>query len=356
MKNRLSYILFSFFFSLSISGCGDDLAAPETEDELVPITFSSDIITNTGMDVQTKAETETDFPNSGNIAILAAKGNSDEIKATDWLQKNLLLNHKEATAGTKNTDSYPVTINAGTQYWSFNPAEYLTFAAYSPMAGNALSIIDTDNKTLKVDIGTDKTFPDLLYTTPVGPYNKEDGKSAISLGEFQHAMSKLVVKVIPVDKDGTIIKDENLARINVKITSLMIDTKVTSGTFSFTSADPEWTPGSVQANYRTVYTLVNSETTLPYSSAAEYYMLPGTQANSRIYLKIKDVVDTEYTELTIDQFKLSSTAATLEAGKTTTLTIKLKVIDIETGEDPATTLEGTLTDWVYKGNSNVEIQ
>lgn len=166
-------------------------------------------------------------------------------------------------------------------------------------------------------------------------------------------MAKLVVKVIPVGRDGNAII--NTSGISVKVTELKIDTKVTSGTFSLTATNPTWTLGK-QETYRTVYTLVNSETALPYTSSAEYYLLPGAQTNSRIYLKIKDVVDTEYTELTIDQFKSSSTAVILEAGKTTTLTIKIEVIDVETGEDLKTFLEGTLTDWVYKGNSNIEIE
>lgn len=353
MKRQSLYFLTCLYLGFSASGCGNDIATPEAGDGLVPITFSSGIITNTSTDVQTKAT--TDFPNSGSIAILAAKGSSAGAQATDWTPGHLLLNHEQATAGTKNADnSYPVNVNAGTKYWPFSPAEYLTFAAYSPLAGNALSV-DTDNKTLKVDISTDKTFPDLLYTIPVGPFNKEDGKSTVSLGEFRHAMSKLVVKVIPVDRDGKTIT--NTAGINVKVIELRIDTKVTSGTFSFTNTNPVWTPGSMQADYRTVYTLINSTTALPYTSSAEYYLLPDTQTLSRIYLKINDIVDTEYANYTINQFKsTSNTGVTLEAGKITTLTIKLEVVDVETGEDPRTFLEGTLTDWVYKGNSEVEIE
>lgn len=372
MKNRLSYILFSFFFSLSVSGCGDDLAAPEAEGELVPITFSTSIRTSVSTEPAREAQTKAEdaiptFPNSGNIAIIAANGGS-ETTPTDWAAGNLFLSHAAATASigtlTDGTTTYPIKLSAPT-YWPFDPDKYLGFVAYSPASHTALTNNGSTELTVTAN-GTDKIFPDLLYTTPTTGYNKVSGKNGVSLGEFKHAMAKLVIKVIPIDAitglevTGDVIKD-------LKITKLDIQTKVTTGNLDLNSDTPAWvlTDPETSASAIKMYTLVSTDTALPYNSEGkgEYYLFPATNGVNTVELSqigftLKDGSITSVDETyAISEFKVNQDESVkLEMGKITTLNIKVKVTSIETGDDDNTTLEGTLIDWVYKGNSDVTIE
>ena len=361
---------------LFLSGCSNDVTTVEGNGVL-PILFSVNQ-TGTATEVHTKSDAPATFPNSGKIAVIAAKSNS-VMTPTDWSKSNLYLNHVAATAGigtvsdvidngvTTKVTTYPVTLNT-TAYWPFNPNEYLEFVAYSP--AEHLTLSHDENSPAKLTVsadGSSKNFFDLLYTTPTAAYNKASGKDgAVSLGEFQHAMAALVVKVTPIDAitlqpiTGDAIKDLKIAKLNVQ-------TKVTTGELNISSGTPTWvlTNPANGAAYITSKTLISSNTSLPYNSEKEEcYLFPATtEVNtvelSRIEFMLMDgsitSVDTTYD---IKDFKQtpSGESVKLEMGKTTVLNIKVKVTSIQTGEDNKTTLEGTLVDWIYKGNSSVTIE
>ena len=301
----------------------------------------------------------TDFPHEGDIAVMAAKTTKDATNV-DW--SNLYLD-MAATVGTKSNGKYPVTLKS-VQYWPFNADEYLRFAAYSPSAAKK----EGANSALLTVTGTETApFPDLLYSTPTTAYNKKAGN--VELTTFQHAMARLVIKVIPVDKDGKEIDNDNL-----KITKLAIQTKVTTGDFDFLAPTPAWTLTPASDNYVTLRKLINASTysegkALPYDSSNpaqdDYYLLPATNdvntvEHSRIEFELSDNAYT-YTyasgaDGSLDEFKTADgKSVKLEMGKTTLLTIKVKVTDIQTGGGDNVILYGTLKDWEYKGNSTVTI-
>lgn len=370
MIKKFFYIIIGVAGAL-LSGCSNELQQPETEDGPVPILLSvsgTRVSAEAGM---TRGDAvSTDFPNNGNMAVMAAKTRQGAT-TFDWSADNLHLNHVAATAGTKSNGNYPVALTP-VQYWSFDANEYLSFAAYSPSTAKKEG---AGPGLLTVRAGASAPFPDLLYSTPTGSYNKETGKDGVELTTFRHAMARLVIQVVPVDKNGQQLTDYKNDELN--ISKLAIQTKVTSGDFDFLAATPAWTltaPGT-DAGHTTLYTLISAATAkaLPYDSSDSsqggsnkgYYLLPATNtvntvALSKIDFELKDKAYT-YTyasgdDGSLDEFKTAdSGSVTLEIGKTTVLTIKVKVTDIEHGGGENVILFGTLKDWEYKGNSTVTI-
>lgn len=375
MKRQSLYFLILIYFSLFVSGCGNDIATPEAEDKLVPITFSSDISTSvnaeTASQIQTKAgSTDPQFPNNGKIAVVAANATSSAIKTEGWAESNLLLNHLEATANAWNGTSFPVTINGSTTYyWPFNPDEYLTFAAYSPATDATMkrkkeesSLNDSE---LQIEVNTTNAkLPDLLYSTPTICWNKTHGN--VSLTQFKHAMARLVIRVVGVDKKGEEIKDYANAA-NLKITKLNVLTKVTKGIFDFTT--PDWkltSPASVDFHSLHSFDFTAADKgKLPYDSSKEQeiYIFPATTGVntvelSKIEFEIKDAVLTygKAEGYQINEFKDDKdTPVVLNMGETTVLTFKIRVMEVSTGDTDKIVLQGDLADWDYKGESSVTI-
>lgn len=341
---------------LFLSGCNNDVVNPD--DERVPIAFSAEI-PSASVEAQTRA---TDFPNSGSIAVVAANATST---TPTW--SSLYLDHVIATVGDKDVSSiYPVSFTS-TQYWPFNPDEYLSFVAYSPITHSSLTHTGVG---LTVDItGKVYSFPDLLYTAPVGPYNKDynsyDGtKGKISLGDFKHAMSRLAVKVIVVDQDGNVLPSNAHPVNQLKISSLIVKTNVTQGGFDLVSS--QWALTN-SGTLQTVYTLASSSSmsSVPYDNTdtSVCYLLPSTSsintvALSSITFKVKDnntniEVGGDYP---LDQFEQTDgSPVTLEIGKTTILLIKLQYTAIPP-ISPTVQLQGQLVEWNYKGTSTVTIE
>lgn len=361
MKKKSIYLGVAVLF---FSGCSSDTLLPETDAERVPIQFSvSDVSTST--DAETLTRAATDFPNSGNIAVLAANTEANTATTTiDWNSSNLYLNHAAASVGEKSSDKYPVTLSTNPQYWPFNADKYLSFAAYSPTSART-----ADANTLTATATGQAPFPDLLYSTPTVVYNKNTGKEGVELTRFKHAMARVVIKVIPVNENGNEISSYN--NDNFKITKLNIQTKATTGTFDFLAETPAWTI-TPATDFTTVYNLIDASSysdtkavKLPYNSSnMECYLLPttvnNTLASSKVEFELSDKAYT-YTYATgsdgsLDEFKDGINNITLDMGKTTTLTIKVKVMDIQNGgESDNILLQGTLKDWDYKGNSTVTI-
>lgn len=341
---------------------------PGTETGKVPITLSASSLP-VSVDVQTRAETI----DGRTIGVVAA--NTDEttpLTSVDW--SNYYLDHVKASGTNTVLNGEKEVAFSPAQYWPFNPAEYLAFVAYSPYYGtNGDSRVElvSGNNTLKVT-ANGNSFPDFLYTEPVGPYNKESAKEAtdkaISLGKFQHAMAKLDIQVKLVDKDGVEIPPANFPNPNrLRIAELKVLTEVKNGEFYLlqTTSPKAWTnldaTGTKEIVRTHISSLITLTATLP--TYTNCFLLPGTEEKSYVFIKIQELHPTTNTvvnevlrEAKITEFEVSSgEGAKLEMGKTTLLTIKVKYVPIP-DPDIDVILEGQLVEWDYKGESTVTIE
>ncbi len=378
MKKRYYAYIGALCSLLAFAGCDKESDTPEIG-EKVPITLSASFPVSIDVEaqkasaqgIQTRAETIHDRT-IGVVAVKAEEGT--DLNTLNW--GAYYLDHVRAT-GTNthlNVNEETVRFNE-TQWWPFHPTEYLAFVAYSPYPGSTgdtrVSRVDASN-TLRVTSNATGSFPDFIYTVPVGPWNKEDAKTstpdkALSLGEFQHAMSKLDIKVILVDKNGDPLDARLYPNPNgIRITELKVSTEVNGGTFDLIqpTLPINWTLDAAGDN-KTVRTHISSATTLvsnlPIYSGC--YLLPGTEDNSSVSITIQELdavtnspIHTIEREAKVNEFLLETTGgAKLEMGKTTLLTIKVKYVPIPDPKEDVI-LEGQLVEWDYKGESTVTIE
>ncbi len=387
---RTDYI-YSALLGLLLVFASCDKDAVDTPDvgENVPITLSAPSLP-VSVDIETKVssasgdmQTRVETINGRSIGVVAV--NTDEttlLENVDWVD-NYYLDHVRAsgTNTTLNVDENEVAF-ATTRWWPFHPTEYLAFVAYSPYFGpdgdSRVERVNTSN-TLKVSAGTANAFPDFVYTEPVGPWNKETAKTslpdkAVSLGEFQHAMAKLDIEVILVDKDGDPIPQAQFPDPNrLRITQLGVSTEVKHGEFNLlqTTSPKEWTALETGGTEQTVLTHISTSTTLTHNLPlyTGCILLPGTEDKSYVNITVRELHPTSNTAITtvnrkakISEFEVSpGVGAALEMGKITKLTIKVKYVSIPTPPDPDNPnieliLQGQLVEWDYKGESTVTIE
>ena len=232
--------------------------------------------------------------------------------------------------------------------------------AYSPIPESNTRVVRSDMYLTVTGEGTD-FFPDLLYTGKIGNYNKTDKRV---LFNFQHAMARLAVNVIVVDKDDNVLDPGKHPVNQLKISSLVVNTKALQGVFDLVSSG--WTLASFAQNFQPAYTLASQSklVALPYDNRAtsECYLLPSTEkvdavSGVSINFKVKDTntnleVGGDYP---LANFKDNGNPVKLEMGKTTVLTIKIIYVSIP-DPDPNIILEGQLKEWEYKGKSEVVIE
>jgi|GEM_PF-1574973 len=356
--------------SLSLSGCGNDAIVQEdVAGQTLPISFKANL-PSLNIENTTRA---TSFSNGDRVTIVAANAGAESPIPTDWTPGNLYLNHEVGTIGSETWEheyaEYPITLNT-LKYWYFEPNKYLSFIAYSPITDPEVDArVSRTDMNLAINGTTEPLFPDLLYTAPIGNYNK----SRVSvLLDFKHAMARLAVKVIAVDQDNNILPANEHPVNQLQISSLVIKTKVTQGNFNLVSS--QWTltdPGS-SAPSQVAYTVIPSSgasTSIPYDNSgtgigtSTSYLLPSasnvnTVELSSIVFKVKDTnTDIEVGgEYTLNQFKqIDNSPVTLEMGKTTILLIKLQYTAIPP-ITPTVQLQGQLVDWNDKGASTVTIE
>ncbi len=364
MKKYIYSIMIGAFGVLSLSGCNNDVVEPD-EGQQVPIMFSANLPSVT-VESQTRATT---FSNEDKVAIVAANATAVSPIPTNWTSDNLYLNHETGTIGNATWEhgyaEYPITLSS-LKYWYFEPNKYLSFVAYSPIPSVDIRVTrpNSDMK-LTVNGAAPGFFPDLLYTGTIGNYNK----TRVSvLFDFKHAMARLAVKVIVVDQDGNILPSNAHPVNQLKISLLVVNTKVTQGNFDLVSS--QWTLANPGTSYQTAYTLATSSSMLPVpydntgsTPTSVCYLLPSTSAvnvvsSSSINFKVKDTnmgieVGGDYP---LDQFKqIDGSPLTLEMGKTTVLLIKLQYTAIPP-VSPTIQLQGQLIEWDYKGTSTVVIE
>ncbi len=368
MKIRYYTYIWILCSLLCFAGCENESIIPDTGEEKVPITLSASSLP-VSVDVQTRAETI----NKRSIGIVAAKATGSSISdVTSWT--DYYLDHVRANGTDTNLNGEKQVTFATFQWWPFNPAEFLAFVAYSPYSGTGgdsrvARVVGTN--TLKVTAGTTNAFPDFLYTTPMGSYNKVVAQNAqdnaISLGEFQHAMAKLDIRIILVDKNGDKLAADKYPDPNrIRITELKVSTEVNSGEFDLLqTAEPKaWTSLNVLATKQMVRTHISTATELAptLSTYTNCFLLPGTENESYVSVTIQEwdettnaPLNTIIKEAKIEEFEVSAgVGAKLEMGKTTLLTIKVKYMPIPDPENII--LEGQLVEWNYKGKSTVTIE
>jgi len=367
MKKRYNAYIGILCSLLVFTGCDKESVTPYTE-EKVPITLSASSLP-VSVDIQTQTRA-TETINNRSIGIVAAKATGSALSnVTSWT--DYYLDHVRATGTDTDLNGEKEVVFAPLQYWPFNPGEYLAFVAYSPFHGTNGDVRVArvgETNTLKVTANSTESFPDFLYTKPVGAFNKETAKAntdkAVSLGEFQHAMAKLDIEVKLVDKDGNDIEEEELPDPNpLKITKLEISTKVDNGIFALpenSTIAPTWSLGTQLTVAKSVYTPVSSASPETLATPLLYtcLLLPNTESDSFVSITVSDGVgEVKLESKEISGFKaiLPSTEVKLEMGKTTKLTIKVKYVPIP---DPETDiiLEGQLVEWDYKGKSTVTIE
>lgn len=378
MKKRYYAYIGMLCSLLVFAGCDKESITPETG-EKVPITLSAPSLpvsidiqtlsTASSQGIQTRAETINDR-SIGVVAVNTVEGAG--LDTLNW--SNYYLDHVGATGTNTDLNDEKAVTFASTQWWPFHATEYLAFVAYSPYYGsNGDNRVtrDEESNTLRVTSNETGSFPDFVYTTPVGPWNKETAKTspnkAVSLGVFQHAMAKLDIKVILVDKDGNTLPPAQYPNPNrIRITELKVSTTVNSAQFDLIQpTTPKTWVLDADRNEQTVRTHISSSTTLTdvLPTYTGCFLLPGTENDSYVSIKIQELAETGNTVINdisrkarINEFALEpSGTATLEMGKTTLLTIKVKYVPIP---DPETSLilEGQLVEWDYKGESTVTIE
>lgn len=381
MKKRHYAYIGALCSLLVLAGCDKDSITPETG-EKVPITLSAPSLpvsidietlsTASPQGIQTRAETI----NNRSIGVVAVDADESTLLGNvNWVD-NYYLDHVQASGTdiTLNGEKAVAFTSPSQQWWPFNPNEYLAFVAYSPYYGSDGDdrvTRDGTSNTLRVTSNVTGSFPDFVYTTPVGPWNKETAKAntdkAVSLGEFKHAMAKLDIKVILVDKVGNTLPSNLYPNPNrIRITELKVSTEVNGGTFDLIqpTLPINWTLDAAGDN-KTVRTHISSATTLvsnlPIYSGC--YLLPGTEDNSSVSITIQELdaetnspIHTIEREAKVNEFLLETTGgAKLEMGKTTLLTIKVKYVPIPDPKEDII-LEGQLVEWDYKGESTVTIE
>lgn len=345
---------------LVIAGCDKEAVDVPDMGDKVPITLSASSLPVL-VDEQTRAETI----NNKTIGVVAVTtDNSTPLESVDW--SGYYLDHVMAKGTNTDLNSGKEVAFVQPQWWPFNSTEYLAFVAYSPFSGaGGDSRVErvAGTNTLKVSANANNAFPDFLYTVPVGPYNKESAQQitpdeAISLGEFQHAMAKLVVRIQLIDREGNPIDANEFPNPNpLKIDELKVWTKIDNGSFKLTQAS--WDLDAAIEDAKLVCTHVGAPISLPVTPV-DYtcFLLPGTEDESYVSLKVSDGVGEAVLSLkAISGFNEGPGAGgvKLEMGKTTLLTIKVMYVSIP-DPTPEIILEGQLVAWDYKGESEVIIE
>lgn len=340
MKKNIYITLLAAGMTLAACNASKDLPGKEGIPEKIRLSSLS-------VDASLPSRAATDFPNDGSIGITATTVyNSAEPLNTDWTLYPDIQN-AEATASSVDTGVYSFTW--GTQkYYPFDGSD-LYFMSYSPavQAGNPLYTLNADKNTL--EIGLDPAMPDVLYASNnVAPqaYNKTSG--TVSLGEFRHALSRLVVEVVP---------DPALSQ-SIKVSRLAVATPVKSASLVLPLGDEGLTPVYSPDNYEIEF--ISANTDLSGTLSYEHYFFPGTEDYMNITITL------------VDQYNASSTFTgsymmpefinpndpdkplALVRAKTSVLRFLIKNIGVQQ-PDVETNLEGLVTDWNYQGRYGITI-
>lgn len=294
------------------------------------------------VDINTRAV--SDFPNNGSIGILAAEVYDPENPSQNWTGYDD-INNAEAVASSESNNVYSFTWTTQ-KYWPFDGSN-LYFMAYSPIADGSLNYYLLSDNNSSLTIGLDSNMPDVMYAsgnTDPQPFNKTNG--TVQLGEFRHLLSKLTVRVVAdPDMDETI-----------EVYNLTVSTNSRSASFPLYSGDDGLTVIPAPQEY--VATLIQDNIhfkTQPFSKTI--FLFPGTEDDVKISIGLVDTSNSnEYSTSFMMSYFVDPSGAevTLERAKNTVLTINVVNVGIQ-NPDRNIQLEGTIKDWDFRGDFQIDI-
>lgn len=339
MMTKIYNLLTIFLCSSLLLSCNSEISDNEDVDDGThkAISFSSSTDLDIGeQHALTKATSLADFPNNGNIGVVAANyvdpSSPDPI---NWIGYPDISNAAaKATAFTNNTFSFAFNP---VKYWPFDGSE-LVFIAYSPLAADGSAVeLNDDYHSLNLTLQDD--MPDVLYASNNSlktPYTKASG--IVDLGAFRHALSQLT---IVVNGDA-----------NVKIQSLSVDT-YKYAELDLLGGDNGITEGSDIFSYPFISTDTDFSDDNPYKKTVLVY--PGSEDNTVIHLVLIDNSISYPFDLPAAYFLKDgdpSNSVTLERGKNTTLTITVSGVELTTNIH----LQGQISPWIDRGDFGVIIE
>ncbi|MCD8177009.1 MAG: fimbrillin family protein [Tannerellaceae bacterium] len=329
-----TYFLLIICLAFLFQGCGKDTEPPGSE----PAGEVQELIRLCGSGVETVLEAGNtrapgDFPNSQQIGVVAAQYNVP----VDWTSYNDINN---ATAVTNREQG-------GTFYFDFSPVKYwpfdgsnLVFLAYSPPATATNGLTLEASRTV-LDIQLTADTPDVMYasnntTAATTPYSKNNNPT-VNLGEFRHALSRLIINVIA---DSTM----NPA---VRLESLIVETTVTGASLNLLQgANGLTVDPPVTAPFQ--YTLTNSSTNFNNGYARNVIVMPGSEEETVLKVRFSDGpyfdYEATYPVTAIQNANNSGPNLVFTPGVNTTVNLTVRGTLVDHPED-AIYLQGELTDW-----------
>lgn len=338
---RFYYLILIVWTTFLFQGCGNEETHPGGEEpageEFSPIQLSGDGISSIEI---TRAA--SDFPNNQQIGVVAAR----YANPVDWTSYDDIENARAITMDEAGGIFYfnftPV------KYWPFN-GDQLVFIAYSPAAGNNGVTLEPNRTELSVQLTANT--PDVMVasnnvTAATTPYSKV-GKPIVDLGEFQHALSQLTVRVTP----GTNMNPE------VRLESLIVRTTVTSGTIDLLQNVVDGLTVN-PAGTAFEYELVTATTNFANTYVANVILFPGSEANTEIYVKFSDryfTVDGTYAVTDFENVNdPGNYNITFQQGVNSTLQFTVVGTLVEEPNENIH-LQGQLTDWDQRQDLGVTI-
>lgn len=327
--------LFVPLAALMLTGCQREPADERPDSERQPIVLNGEA----GPVVRGSMGPTTDFPNGGNINVIAKR-----ISDYDWTTP--YINNVGASATSKVGAIYYFGWNSGsTQYWPLDGGE-LDLIAYS--CSNAA--LTTSGAVLNVTLpANNSTMPDLMYGQWIARGDKTPAHRDVSFGTFSHALSQLTVNLVANQAGPPIVLKQFSITTKSQATLNLIDHQVVvSPTNTVTYSYPSQPVLADQTTY-----VLEAATGKPFLLYEDF----DGQTITTITVTLTDgagggaPVDVTQT-LNISDFKLSNgSGARLRRGERATLTITVKGVMILTNA-----LIGTIDPWIPRGDFGLTIE
>lgn len=348
--------IYSLLLAIGVTGflygCNESGRTPiesPTQGEKIELSSSSPAYIGAG------SRAATNFPNSGNIGVVAATELENPLGDTDWSLYSD-INNAEAVAGSMdvgvggNPDRYHFAWQTQ-KYWPFDGSS-LYFMAYSPRAaGNDNNyILSTQNNSLY--IAMQPNMPDIMYASNnTGPQPYSKNKPEVDLGEFRHALSQLTINVIAGD---------NLPD-NIKVSNLTVRTLATTASLVLPLGDEGLVVSTLDEGPPFENVLVGGITDFQNDIITRKMMIfPGVEDYTGVGITLLDTnngqaFEARYMMSFFENVNSAGEPVRLERAKNTTLEIWVNITDVE---NPNETLElkGKITPWIDGGDFGIIIE
>ncbi len=293
--------------------------------------------------VETGVRAVSDFPNNGSIGIVAATTIDSLNPRANW-NTYMDINNAEAVATSENNGVFDFTWREQ-KYWPFDGSN-LYFMAYSPAVTDQIHYLISEDRA-SLTIALDPNTPDVMFASnnsAFQPYNKTSG--VVNLGEFRHILSKLTVEVIAnPEMSGSIV-----------ISNLSVSTPMRTADYLLFGGDEALIVYPAEISY--VATLASGAVEFKNQPLSNTILIfPGIQDQVQISITLVDTSNgLDYSADLMVSFFTNPTnePVILERAKNTVLRIYVSNIGVN-DPDRNIRLEGTLTDWDYRGNFGISI-